>query len=121
MTSDPTQPQHHLPLTELELDILLALGAGALHGYGIIQDIEARNPGAGDLRSGTLYLALRRLKGGGLIEDSSAPPSEIDADARRKYVALTPLGRRVTGLELERLRARVRTGVDRALLDPGRP
>jgi len=115
--SAPT-PEKHLPLTELELDILLALGSGPLHGYGIIQDIEARSPGAGDLRSGTLYLALRRLKGDELIEPSAAPACDVGVDPRRKYVALTPLGRQVARLELERLRSRVRIGMDRALL-PG--
>lgn len=117
-TSGP-RPEALLPRTELELDILLALGERPRHGYGIIQDIERRSPTWGDLRSGTLYVALRRLKSDGLIEPSRPPADDTEPDARRKYVALTDLGRRVTRLELQRLRSRLRVGVERALLEPG--
>ncbi len=109
------------PPTELELQILLALGTGPLHGYGIIQDIEARAGVPSDLRSGTLYLAIRRLRSNGLVEPSDPPEAEKGGDARRKYVCITPLGREVVSQELSRLRELVRLGEKRALLEPGRP
>jgi hypothetical protein len=33
-----------LPLRPVEFNILLSLAAGERHGYGIIRDIEAREP-----------------------------------------------------------------------------
>ncbi len=104
--------------TELEFQIMLALGNGPLHGYGIIQDIEERADRTSNLRSGTLYLAIRRLRSEGLVEAAPAPSGETDVDARRKYFRLTELGRRTAADELQRLRELVRVGGDRALLGP---
>lgn len=107
--------------TDLEVEILIALGRGPLHGYAIIQDIEARAPELGDLRSGTLYLALRRLKADELIESCDPPATELGADARRKYVRLTEPGRAAARRELLRLRDRLTAAIDRDLLEPGLP
>ena len=105
-----------LPLTDLSLNILLALGTGPLHGYGIIQDIEDRTGASANLRSGTLYLAIRRLRDDGLVEPSG-PPAGAEADARRNYFRLTERGRRVAALELRRLRGLVAVGAARRLVD----
>lgn len=108
----------HIP-TQLELEILLALAAGPLHGYGIIQDIESRGSPASHLRSGTLYLALRRLRDAGLVEPTTAPESDADStDARRKYFALTPVGRHAVADEVARLGRLVEVG-RRRLADSG--
>lgn len=88
-------------LAELELEILLALGAGPSHGYGIIVDVEERSGGRVTVRSGTLYTTLRRLREQGLVE---AAPAPADEDARRKYYRLTPEGRRAAAVEVSRLR-----------------
>ena len=46
-----------LPLRPVEFHVLLSLAAGERHGYGIIQDIEARDDSAvPDV--GTMYRAL---------------------------------------------------------------
>lgn len=108
--------EQHLPLTDLALNILMALGSGPLHGYGIIKDIEGRSGVQSGLRSGTLYTALQRLSDEGLIESVATPPDEEGGDTRRKYFALTALGREVAALELRRLRSLVREGVSRKLL-----
>ncbi|MEK9501137.1 PadR family transcriptional regulator [Gaopeijia maritima] len=105
--------------TPLEFEILLALAAGPLHGYGIIQDIESRGRAASHLRSGTLYLALRRLRDAGLVEPTTAPASEAGStDARRKYFALTPRGGRAVADEVARLGRLVDVG-RRRLADAG--
>lgn len=104
--------------TALELEILLALGPNPLHGYGIIQDIEARSDAFGDLRSGTLYLALRRLKEAGFVEDCATPPQERDGDARRKFVRITDAGREAARAELRALRRTLDVGVARRLVEP---
>ena len=50
----------HLPLRGVEFHILLSLAAGERHGYGIIQDIEARGEtSVPDV--GTIYRALARM------------------------------------------------------------
>lgn len=104
--------------TALELEILVALGGGPLHGYAIIQDIEARSDAFGNLRSGTLYLALRRLRDAGLVEPCETPPDERDGDARRKFVRLTGPGRAAARRELEAMRRTVEVGVARRLVAP---
>ena len=62
----------HLPLRPVEFHILLSLAAGDRHGYGIIQDIEARGE-ATVPDVGTMYRALARMAESGLIE-AAAPP-----------------------------------------------
>jgi DNA-binding PadR family transcriptional regulator len=66
----PIEP--FLPLRSVEFDILLSLAIGERHGYGIIQDAEARGYAAvSDV--GTLYRALRRLQEQGMIDRASGP------------------------------------------------
>jgi DNA-binding PadR family transcriptional regulator len=68
--------------------ILSSLAGGAKHGYALMQDIEEF---AGvTLRPGTLYGALSRLEGMGLIE-------ALAGDGRRRPYRLTPAG--ATALE----------------------
>lgn len=93
------RPEEFLPLSPLSLAILLALGEGALHGYGIIKAVEQQSekrlrPGAG-----SLYAALDRLAASGLIGEQRAGD---DGGARRRF-ALTAFGRRVALAELRRL------------------
>src|SRR5438067_2403881 len=59
--------EKHVPLRRVEFHILLSLAAGERHGYGIIQDIEAR--GAISVPDvGTMYRALARMVEAGLKE-----------------------------------------------------
>ena len=48
--------------------ILTALAAGSQHGYGIIADVRAISAGRVQLKAGTLYSALERLRADELIE-----------------------------------------------------
>ena len=93
-----------LPLRPVEFDILLSLAAGNRHGYGIIQDAEARGLGAiPDV--GTLYRALRRLQEHGFIAPAGRVAAPDAQDERRNYYGITPLGRRVAQAEARRLHA----------------
>ena len=115
----PERPSTPAPvLTELGLNILLALGRGPLHGYGIILDIEERTGAESDLRSGTLYGALRRLQADGLIVPSDPPTDQLGADGRRRYFAITPQGLAAAAAEIRRLDALVRAAVDRRMVQP---
>ena len=104
--------------TPLELEILVALGEKPRHGYGIIQDIESRSRAFGNLRSGTLYLALRRLKAAGLVESCPAPVDEQGGDQRRKFMRLTEAGRHAARAGLEAMRMTLDAGVARSLVEP---
>jgi DNA-binding PadR family transcriptional regulator len=91
-----------LPLPPSEFQILLALADGARHGYAIMQDVLERTDGEVQLGPGTLYGAVKRMLGSGLITESDAADAER-ADERRRYYAITALGRDVAIAETRRL------------------
>ena len=97
----------HLPLRRVEFHILLSLAAGERHGYGIIQDIEARGEtSVPDV--GTMYRALARMADAGLIEAAVRRPASDSGDERRNYYRITNTGRRVARAEAQRLEALTR-------------
>ena len=83
--------------------ILTALADGPRHGYGIITDAAQISGARVTLRTGTLYAALDRLSGDGLIEDDR---EEIVNGRLRRYYRLTPAGRERLAAETARLQAR---------------
>ena len=94
----------HLPLRRVEFHILLSLAAGERHGYGIIQDIQARGEiGVPDV--GTMYRALARMAELGLIEAAGSRPAPDREDERRNYYRITGSGMRVARAEARRLEA----------------
>jgi len=97
------------PLTAVDLHILLALGRGPLHGYGIKLDIARRTGGEMSLGSGTLYEAIQRLEQRAFIAQAPAPDGP-EGDARRRYYRLEAAGQRAVREELGRLAAVVRYG-----------
>jgi DNA-binding PadR family transcriptional regulator len=101
MGTDRDRVDAHLPLRPVEFHILLSLSSGDRHGYGIMQDIEARGDAAvPDV--GTMYRALARLSEQALIQSASAGES---ADERRINYRITSLGTRVARAEARRLEA----------------
>lgn len=98
--------------SDLEFHVLLALGDGPSHGYAIGKDIAEQSGGRLDPTTGALYQALRRLTEERLIAPAAAPG---DADPRRKYFALTRLGRKTAAREAERLSTLVRIARQRRL------
>jgi DNA-binding PadR family transcriptional regulator len=108
-------PETFVPLADLPFQILLALGEGASHGYAMGKEIEGRTSGRLNPTTGSLYQALRRLREDGLIEPAKAPAGEDNGDARRRYFQLTPLGRRVMALEVERLEGLISVARERSL------
>jgi DNA-binding PadR family transcriptional regulator len=100
----------HLPLRPVEFHILLSLAAGERHGYGIIQDIEAR----GDVSVpdvGTMYRALARMSESGLIEATDS------GEQRRNCYRITTRGLRVAKAEARRLDALMQAARSGGLLD----
>jgi DNA-binding PadR family transcriptional regulator len=90
--SDNAAVQELLPLPPATFHILLALSAGDRHGYGIIQDVEARTGG---------MLRLSPLEQG-LITEPTRRDTRLD-DPRRRYYRITVFGRTVARADAERL------------------
>ena len=86
------------PLTPAVFHILLALADGPLHGYGIMQAVEATAAGEPAMGPGTIYGSLQRMEEAGLVKELAAR-----ADDRRRVFALLPAGRRALVQEAERL------------------
>lgn len=100
-------PDTFLPLTTPEYHVLLALGDRALHGYAMMQALDEKTDGRDALLPGTLYATLARMVARGLLSELDEPP-EPDADRRRRYYRVTPLGRDVALAESARLRRLLR-------------
>lgn len=106
MGTDRDRIDFLLPLRPVEFHILLSLAGGERHGYGIIQDIEARGE-ASVPDVGTMYRALARMADSGLI--GAAPAASKDSsDERRHYYRITDKGLRVAKAEARRLQALTR-------------
>ena len=99
-------------LSDLAFHILLALGDGPSHGYAIGKDVEDRSAGRLDPTTGALYQALRRLTEDGLVSAVAGPDG---VDPRRKYFAISRLGRRAVAQEAQRMAALVRAARERGL------
>jgi DNA-binding PadR family transcriptional regulator len=90
--------------------ILTALAAGSQHGYGIITDITGISGGRVRLRAGTLYTALDRLRGDGLIE---VEREEVVESRLRRYYRLTPVGSERLAEEAARLQSNASVAMTR--------
>ncbi len=110
-------PRGAQPLSHCEFHILLALADGERHGYGIMQEVEARSGATMRLGPGTLYGAIKRMLAAGLIEESAKRPiAKHDDQRRRCYYRLTRFGRAVATEEAERLAALVRVAEAKRLV-----
>jgi DNA-binding PadR family transcriptional regulator len=98
--------------------ILTALAAGSQHGYGIITDIRAISRGRVQLKAGTLYSALERLRADKLIE---VDREEIVDSRLRRYYRLTPAGGDLLAAEAARLQSNADVAMSRLRLPQGWP
>ena len=104
-------------LTRYDFHILLALADAQRHGYGIMQEVARRSDGQVRMGPGTLYGALKRLLGEGMIEKSGErPASGSDDPRRRNYYRLTPRGREVAVAEVEQLQQLLRVARTKRLI-----
>ena len=86
------------PLTPAVFHILLALADGPLHGYGIMQAVEATAGSDPPMGPGTIYGSLQRMEEAGLVREAAGR-----GDDRRRVFMLLPAGRRALAQEAERL------------------
>ena len=96
-------------LTEAVYYILLSLFS-PLHGYGIMQKVEALSKGRVRLAAGTLYGALNTMLEKGWI--AALPGAE---NSRKKEYIITTAGKTAAANELTRLRELAANGA--ALLE----
>jgi PadR family transcriptional regulator PadR len=93
--------------------ILAVLEHEPLHGYAVMEALQARSGGALDLPTGTLYPALRRLERAGYLRSQW---STVGGRRRRTY-RLTAAGKRT--LATERIEWRDFTALIESVLRPG--
>jgi DNA-binding PadR family transcriptional regulator len=72
----------------LDLLLLSVLSEGAAHGYAVIESLRQRSGGLFDLPEGTIYPALHRLEGQGLLKSRW----KNDAPRRRRVYEITMKG-----------------------------
>ena len=119
MPDRPRSVDSLLPLKPKILHILLSLADGPRHGYSIMQEVAARTDGHVRVWPAAMYGTLRELEDLEWISEPDTRP--IEDDERRRYFALTPLGKRVLSAEVRRLEAIVHHArASRALRKPGR-
>lgn len=109
----PNTAQDLLPLTPLSFQILVALADRPLHGYGIVKEIEQATGAPLRSSTGTLYLAIDRLLGEGLLE-------EVPSDhARRRTYGLSVKGRATAEAEARRLAQLLGVAANKRLVAAG--
>jgi DNA-binding PadR family transcriptional regulator len=84
--------------------ILTALAQEPLHGYVLLRRVEELSDGRVRLRAGTLYAALDRLVGEGLV---AVDGEEVVEGRLRRYYMLTEVGHHALALEAHRWQANV--------------
>lgn len=85
----------YVPMTETGFYILLCLRE-EMHGYSIVQKVEALTDGAVRLSPGTMYGSLGKMEKDGLIRF-------VREEDKRKIYHITPLGTEVLELEMRRI------------------
>lgn len=99
-----TQVTPFLPLKPNDFHILFALLPGPLHGYAIAKEIRERTADLVRLEAGNLHRTLRKLVRQGLVAPSEERPPAGDDDERRRYWAVTELGRAVLAADAARMK-----------------
>ena len=79
----------------LDALILAVVEKEPLHGYAVMQALQARSGGALDLPTGSLYPALRRLERAGYLQSEW----RLVGGRRRRTYELTDAGRRALASE----------------------
>lgn len=91
----------YVPMTETGFYILLCLRE-TMHGYGIVQTVEALTQGEIKLSPGTMYGSLSKMEKDGLIRF-------FREEEKRKLYCITDLGNQVLELEMNRIERLYRT------------
>lgn len=90
------------PMREPTFLILTALVEAPQHGYAILEEVRRISEGRVNLRAGTLYAVLDRLRTDGLLE---VDREELVNSRLRRYYRLTALGAAQLAQETARMRS----------------
>ena len=97
----------YVPMTETGFYILMCL-QDEMHGYSIVQKVEAMTDGDVKLSPGTMYGSLSKMEKDGLIRF-------VREEEKRKIYVITELGQEVLQLErkrIARLYRNMKEGID---------
>jgi len=86
----------YVPMAETGFFILLCLRE-EMHGYGIVQKVEALTKGAVKISPGTMYGSLSKMEKDGIIRF-------VREEDKRKIYRITDLGMQVLNLEMTRIK-----------------
>jgi len=106
-TPDSEHAEGFLPLHPETFRILTVLHGQDLHGYAIVKELEQDAGRPGKVMPANLYRRLRTLLADGLLKETDGPAGE-DVDERRRYFAVTSLGREVARAEARRMEGLLR-------------
>lgn len=122
-TSEPAREvDAMLPLSPIDLQILLVLSQADVHGYGLMKAVEEQSAGKVRLEVGSLYRVIKRLLGSGLIEeagDGTHAAGEKTASRGpkpRRFYRVSEFGREVAAAEAGRLSEVLETARAQALI-----
>jgi PadR family transcriptional regulator, regulatory protein PadR len=90
-------PRHDLLPGTLDMLVLQTLSLGTLHGYAIAQHLERSTDAVLKVEQGSLYPALERLLGAGLI---TARWGTSPTGRKARYYTITASGRKRLGQEI---------------------
>lgn len=90
-------PKRDLLPGTLDMLVLRTLSLGSLHGYAITQHIERSSNEVFQLDQGSLYPALERLQGSGLI---TSKWGKSPTGRRARYYTITASGKKQLGAEV---------------------
>jgi DNA-binding PadR family transcriptional regulator len=108
-------------LTASGFQVLVALAAGATHGYAVMRFVDQLTDGQAQMPAGTLYRTMARLLADGLVDEVNEADPTAPHDARRRYYRLTDRGRALAAAEGKRLVRLVGIARQAGLLDSGEP
>ena len=90
-------PKRDLLPGTLDMLVLRTLSLGSLHGYAVAQHIEQTSHDVFQLEQGSLYPALERLQGNGLV---TSKWGKSPTGRRARYYTITASGRKQLGAEI---------------------
>ena len=107
VSTDRRHSDDFLPLHPEAFRILTVLHDRALHGYAIVKELERDAGRPGPVMPANLYRRLRSLLSDGLLVETEAP-DDAGSDGRRRYFAVSALGREVARAEARRMEGLLR-------------
>jgi len=102
----PNEPavESFLPLNPNDYLILFSLTDQERHGYGLVKHIAELSGGTVTLDPANLHRSLKRMVKQGLVIDAQVKATGEMGHERRRYYAVTTLGRKVAAAEATRMR-----------------